>query len=71
MKASLRKLLCERAGNNDGPARPDWDDESVPMCSESCVHNDGKRCKVLRFRAPSVCEPVVGEMAKRLEDLES
>lgn len=38
----------------------------VPMCSESCVAHDGKRCGVMGSRAPRMCEPAVAAMASML-----
>lgn len=39
-------------------AIPEWLDE-VPWCCESCPSHDGKRCAILRSRAPEVCLPTV------------
>lgn len=53
------------AGRDNIPALPRWIDD-VPHCNEACPHHDGKRCGILGFRAPHICEPVVVEMGKSL-----
>lgn len=54
------------AGTEDDPARPQWSQNGTPVCDETCPHHDGRRCRVLGFRAPEICEPVVVQMGRML-----
>ena len=59
--------VCAEASAS-APAEPAWSDAApgVPLCDESCVHHDGKRCRLTGFRPGPICEPVVGAMAATL-----
>jgi hypothetical protein len=47
-------------------AKPAWDDEMIPRCSEDCPHHDGKRCRALGQRPDGICEVAVERMADLL-----
>lgn len=61
MSASWKREIQNELG-----AGPNWTDDHVPLCSESCAQYDGKRCRLLGARPSSTCEPVVALMAERL-----
>lgn len=69
MAERWRERVEAEAGGPDGPADPMWW-EHLPRCSESCRYHDGKRCELLGVRAPHMCEPVVTEMARVLDQKE-
>lgn len=50
-------------------AAPEWDG-NVPQCSEDCRHHDGKRCRATGFRAGGICEPIVREMGRMLDEID-
>jgi hypothetical protein len=50
-------------------ALPEWYG-LVPNCSGACPHHDGKRCRVTGFKPGNICEPVVGEMGKFLDEID-
>ena len=51
---------------NTDDVQPEWDENMVPQCSESCKSHDGKRCELLGYRPDSVCEPMVTQLSKRV-----
>lgn len=66
-----RGLPCECEDRKRATAReaePAWSEAApgVPLCDDSCVHHDGKRCELTGFRAGPICDPVVGAMAAML-----
>ena len=69
MKAWQKQLNGDSVGlGQQLSAEPQWDPETgVPFCSEHCSHHDGKRCQLLGFRAPQICEVVVQEMARVID----
>jgi|GEM_PF-4482089 len=52
----------------EGRAQPHWTDTNVPNCDDACQYHDGKRCKLMGFRARGICEPLVIEMAALLSE---
>jgi hypothetical protein len=56
----------DAAAGGKYPADPEWD-HGVPLCSERCVHHDGKRCSLIGFRPGEVCQPAVMAMAEILD----
>lgn len=45
-------------------------DDGLPMCDEDCPSHDGKRCRVLGYKAPQLCEPMVIRLAKQAAKVE-
>lgn len=53
---------------SDRHAEPAWDGD-VPTCSDTCIHHDGKRCRLLGGQPSDICAPVVAEMGRMLTEL--
>jgi hypothetical protein len=49
---------------------PDTSSNRVPYHSDDCLCYDGKRCKILGNRPPSICEPAVKALLDRAEAAE-
>jgi len=61
----------EAIGTNDERATVEWDD-GVPYCGNvRCAFYDGKRCRANGYQPDSICEPVVGMMAREIERLQA
>ncbi len=57
----------QRFEHSDSEVQPKWD-EGIPRCQEDCPLHDGKRCELLGYQAPQVCEPMVRVMGTEPED---
>ncbi len=69
MGSERRKARWSQTVEPEG-ASPVWGEDRVPRCTEDCPSHDGKRCKLIGLRAPTICEPTVAEMARALYETE-
>ncbi len=58
-----------RRGNSPIPLpsdiEPHWlpsQNVVIPYCADDCTSHDGKRCRLLGFRPPDICEPAVAAL---------
>lgn len=65
----LWKQHVVRVSDDGAQAAPVWDG-AVPNCSDACPFHDGKRCRATGFRPGSICEPVVREMGRLLDEID-
>lgn len=57
----------ERSKARESNRQPRVAEDGIPHCSqEACAQFDGKRCRQLGFRATSLCEPQIADMAHEL-----
>jgi hypothetical protein len=62
-----REQACADASPGNGrQVAPDWH-RGIPHCDHRCPYHDGKRCELTGFRPGTLCEPVVVQMAAKLQ----
>ena len=56
-------MIWDHLNEMSADIQPDVID-GVPLCSDNCPANDGKRCTVTSFRTDRHCEPAIKKLVE-------